>query len=515
MGQGSQAAGSGWGTVFRIAPDGTFTSLYSFGSQPNLADGANPYAGLIEGSDGNFYGTTSQGGTSVYSTDAWGTIFRITPTGILTTIYNFCSQNGCTDGGTPGAPLLLGSDGNLYGTTAGGGNIQGGGTIFKVNATGQQFSTLYMFCSQAGCTDGANPEYAGLVQANDGNFYGTTINGGANGEGEIFKLTSTDFVPLYSFSCSQSVCPNGRNPYAGLIQGTDGNLYGTTLNGGDNNADYGTIFKLTLDGSLTTLYSFCSQVGCTDGYQPYDPVVEGSDGNLYGTTYLGGGQYGTVFSLATGLQTSTPAVTLSSNSINFGMFQVGGLYAIPRVQLTNSGSGSLMITSIQKTGTNAVDFSESDNCPVSPSTLGAGSACTITPDFTPSHLGPLSAAISISDNAANSPQSISLSGTAVDFSVAVLPVSNTIKGGKPATYTITVTPLGGNTLTASLSVRGCPANANCTLSSSQFALKGTTASTSTLTVKGNGKTASGTFSLKVSAQVFTVIHSATAGLVVQ
>jgi uncharacterized repeat protein (TIGR03803 family) len=353
----------------------------------------------------------------------------------------------------------------------------------------------------------------------NGNFYGTTINGGTSGEGTIFELTSTgSFVPnLYSFACSQqNVCPNGRNPYAGLIQGTDGNLYGTTRAGGSS-GDNGTVFKITLDGTLTTLYSFCTQ-GCADGAQPYDPVVEGSDGNLYGMTYLGGVPYGygTVFSLATGLPTnSPPAVTLSSNSINFGMLQVGGVYPTPHVQLTNSGTGPLKITSIQKTGTNSIDFSENDNCPISPNTLGAGLPCTISPGFTPSHLGPLSAAISIGDNAANSPQSISLSGTAVDFSVSELPVSNTIKGGKAATYTISVSPLGGNTLTVNLSVTGCPANATCTLSPSQFALNGTTASTSTLTVKGNGKTPSGNFSLKVSAQVSTVIHGTNAGLVVQ
>jgi uncharacterized repeat protein (TIGR03803 family) len=514
-GSSSQAPGSGWGTVFQVAPDGTFKSLYSFGSQPNLADGASQYSGLIEGSDGNFYGTTTQGGTSVYNTDAWGTVFRITPTGTLTTIYNFCSQNSCTDGGTPGAPLVFGSDGNLYGTTVGGGNDQGAGTAFKLTPTGV-LTTLYTFCSQQGCTDGANPAYGGLVQANDGNLYGTTINGGASGEGEIFRISSTgSFAPLYSFSCSQNVCPNGTNPYGGLIQSSDGNLYGTTTNGGVNNANYGTVFKLTLDGTLTSIYSFCSQVGCTDGYQPYDPVVEGSDGNLYGMTYLGGAQYGTVFSVATGLQTSTPGATLSSSSINFGMFQVGGLYAIPKVHLTNSGTGPLTITNIQITGTNASDFSESDDCPISPNTLGTGLECTISPDFTPGHLGILSAAVNISDNAAHSPQSISLSGTAVDFSVSALPVSNTIKGGKAATYTIAVTPLGGNTLNGSLSVTGCPANASCTLSSSQFALKGTTASTSTLTVKGNGKTPSGNFSLKVSALVFTVTHSTTVGLVVQ
>jgi len=524
----SASPGSGYGTVFRITPTGTLTTIYSF--QPNCSDGCNPFATLVQGADGNFYGTASQGGVSVFNTNAWGTVFRITPPppdssalGTLTTIYNFCSQPNCADGGTPGAPLVLGSDGNFYGTTSNAGANNQGGTVFKLTPPPPDSSalgtltTLYSFCFQSGCTDGKSPTYSALVQASDGNFYGTTIDGGTNSNGTIFKVipsgTSSGTYPsFYSFTCSQNnSCPNGRRPWAGLVQASDGNLYGTTTGGG-NNGDFGTVFTITLNGTLTPLYSFCPQGGaCTDGESPYSPVVEGADGNLYGTTWQGGNGYGTIFTL--GL--SAPAVTLSATSLNFGMQQIGGAYPNPQVQLTNSGTGPLTISSIQKTGNNLGDFNQNNNCPIPPNTLGAGSPCTFAISFTPSGLGTRSAAVSISDNAKGSPQSIALSGTAVDFSVSAVPGSNTIKGGKAATYNISVSPLGGNTLTASLSVAGCPANATCTVSPSRLALNGSTASGSTLTVKGSGKTKNGTYTLTINATVYAVMHSTAVSLIVQ
>ena len=509
------------GTIFKITPTGVLTKLYDFCSQSGCADGASPSSTLVLANDGNFYGTTGAGGSGTWNGLPDGTVFKITPSGTLTTLHSFCSLTNCADGVAPFAPLIQASDGNFYGATsqsgvpAGGGT--GGGTIFQITPGGV-LTTLYTFCSKLGCADGANDAYAGLVQASDGNFYGTTINGGSTGNGTIFSITpSGNLTTLYNFTCSQGSCPNGSNPYAGLTLGTDGNFYGTAFNGGASGL--GTIFTITPTGALTTLYNFCSQTGCTDGAGPYSGVAEGNDGNLYGATQAGGTPVGTasgtVYMLATNLPVNTPAVTLSPTSLNFGMEQVGGAYPIPQVQLTDSGTGPLTISSIQKTGNNPGDFSQSNNCPTSPSTLGTGLQCTFAISFTPSHLGPLSAAVSISTNASGSPQSIALAGTAVDFSVSAVPVSNTIKGGKAATYNISVTPLGGNTMTANLSVSGCPANATCTLSASQLALNGSTASSSTLTVKGNGKTAKGLYTLTINGQVFTVKHSTTASLTVQ
>ena len=279
-----------YGTVFKITPTGTLTTLYSFCSQSGCTDGDYPYASLVQGTDGNFYGTTANGGAN-----GGGTVFKITPTGTLTTLYSFCPVTGCADGYAPLAGLVQGTDGNFYGTASSGGTNGYSGTIFKFTPTGT-LTTLYSFCSQTRCTDGVYP-YAELVRGTDGNFYGTTAYGGANGDyGTVFKVTPTGtLTTLYSF-CSQSGCTDGQEP-RGLIRGTDGNFYGTTAK------DYGTVFKITPAGTLTTLYSFCSQSSCADGSYPEGGLVQDTNGRLYGTTSQGGASgRGTVFTLSMGLQ---------------------------------------------------------------------------------------------------------------------------------------------------------------------------------------------------------------------
>ena len=241
----------------------TFTTLHSFDN----TDGAFILAGLIQATDGNFYGTAYEGGANC-SPDGCGTIFKITPGGALTTLHSFCSQSNCTDGEYPEAGLIQATNGNFYGTTyEGGANCapDGCGTIFKITPSGT-LTTLYNFCSQSGCSDGYYPE-AGLIQASNGDFYGTTTFGGAGGVGTVFKITpSGTLTTLHSF-CSQSNCADGEYPEAGLIQATNGNFYGTTYAGGGANSR-GTVFKITPSGTLTTLYSFCPQSGCPDGSDP-------------------------------------------------------------------------------------------------------------------------------------------------------------------------------------------------------------------------------------------------------
>jgi uncharacterized repeat protein (TIGR03803 family) len=279
------------GTVFRITPGGTLTTLYSFCSQSGCTDGQFPYARLVQATNGDLYGTAQLGGTH-----GKGTVFKITPSGTLTTLYSFCSQSGCMDGEYPEAGLVQAANGNLYGPTGQGG-AEGYGTVFKITPNGT-LTTLYSFCSQSGCTDGEWP--SALVQATNGNLYGTTYAGGANNMGTVFKITpSGTLTTLYSF-CSQSGCTDGRGPYAGLVQATDGDLYGRTEYGGANG--YGAVFKITPSGTLTTLYSFCSQSGCTDGENPQAGLVQATDGSFYGTTGGGGAyNFGTVFSLSVGL----------------------------------------------------------------------------------------------------------------------------------------------------------------------------------------------------------------------
>jgi uncharacterized repeat protein (TIGR03803 family) len=299
---------SGCGTAFKITPNGTLTTLYSFCNFSQCPDGGKPFAApLVQAANGEFYGTTSAGGSSSYCTSyiypvypfGCGTVFKMTASGLLTTIYNFCSQVACEDGAQPVTGLVLGTNGVLYGTTKLGG-ANGAGTIFKITPGGS-LTTLYSFCSISGCMDGELPQ-AGLVQAANGDFYGTTYFGGASTYcpsvfvtcGTVFRITpSGTFKTLYSF-CAQSDCTDGSSPNAGLVQASDGDLYGTTLYGGADND--GTVFKVTSSGVLTTLHSFQG----TDGFFPYAGLVQATDGNLYGTTGSGpypGDNLGTIFKI--------------------------------------------------------------------------------------------------------------------------------------------------------------------------------------------------------------------------
>ena len=245
------------------------------------ADGEFPLAGLVQANNGDLYGTTYGGGPDACSPNpGCGTVFRIIPSGTFTTLYSFCSQSGCADGELPLAGLVQASNGDLYGTTSQGG-ANGGGTVFKITAGGA-LMTLYTFCSQDECFDGGSP-YAALVQTTNGDLYGTTGYGGANGRGTVFKVTPSGVLrTLYSF-CSQSGCTDGGNPYAALVQATDGNFFGTTFSGGANACPdpvgCGTVFRITPTGALT-LYSFCFQSGCTDGEFPFAGLAQATNGKL-------------------------------------------------------------------------------------------------------------------------------------------------------------------------------------------------------------------------------------------
>jgi uncharacterized repeat protein (TIGR03803 family) len=193
--------------------------------------------------------------------------------------------------------LVQATDGNLYGTTSIGGAYNGG-TVFKITLDGT-LTTLHAFCAQSGCPDGSYP-IAALIQEPGGDLYGTTYQGGANPRtGTVFKITrSGTFSTLHSF-CVQSECPDGAAP-AGLVRTADGALYGTTMVGGAHGR--GTIFKITTSGTLTTLYSFCAQSGCPDGFSPSNTLMQATNGDLYGTTADGGAHRGgTVFQFSVGL----------------------------------------------------------------------------------------------------------------------------------------------------------------------------------------------------------------------
>jgi len=275
------------GSVFRITLNGSFTTLGGTGGQ-------YPSAGLMQGTNGNFYGTTARGGPNTCTLRpgykvSCGTIFKITPSGTVTTLASLDQASGFD----PLSPLIQAADGNFYGTTSrGGANYPGFGTVFQVTPTGT-LTVLHSF-------DGTDGELclAGLVQGTDGNFYGTTSFGGANPNfgGTVFKITPTGtLTTLHSFGSG-----DGTGASAALIQGTDGNFYGTTSGYGVSNT--GTVFKITPSGALTTLFTFDG----TDGELPYSTLVDGSNGDLYGTTEFGANSAcsegcGTIFSLSVGL----------------------------------------------------------------------------------------------------------------------------------------------------------------------------------------------------------------------
>jgi uncharacterized repeat protein (TIGR03803 family) len=263
----TQAGGSsGSGTVFKISTDGSLTTLYNF---TGGSDGGSPYAPPIEGRNGNFFGTTFGGGTH-----GDGTIYEITPSGQIATIYNFDGAHGCQ----PYGPLDLGTDGNFYGTTTSCGN-KFGGTVFKITGKGH-LTTLHDFSN--GSMNGLFAPYAGLVQGNDGNFYGTTFGSSDTTGGSVFQITPSGMVTvLHTFAGT-----DGSAPLGGLVASANsGWLYGTTEFGGSGN--FGVIFKIAYPsgGDFSVLHEFDE----TFGADPEVTLLQHTNGILYGDTNLGGG----------------------------------------------------------------------------------------------------------------------------------------------------------------------------------------------------------------------------------
>ena len=385
------------GTVFQMTPSGTLTTLYSF---TGGADGKDPTSGLMQGSDGNFYGTTSGGGSGNYVT-----VFKITPGGTLTTV-------GSIYGGMdpePGRLLVQDGAGNLYGTIAD--NEAGNnGFVFKVAANGT-LTTLYSFSG----TDGSSP--LGVVIGNDGNLYGVTASGGSAGDGTVFRLSlSGTLTTLGTFSGT-----NGQDPDE-LIQGNDGNFYGTTYQGGANND--GTVFKLTPGGTLTTLCSFTG----ANGQYPNAQLRQGTDGNLYGTTIQGGSHSaGTAFMI-------TPSGTLTT-LYSFDGTDAGAPYA----GLVQDGNGQSYGTASEVNGS------------------GSGGVYELTPLFVTATVGkPFSYQIP----ATNNPASYGVSGTLPPGTVGLNTSTGLISGTPSAagTYTVTISATnGGGAATASLTIVVQPA----------------------------------------------------------
>jgi uncharacterized repeat protein (TIGR03803 family) len=266
-------------TVFKVDATGNETVLFKFNGPGG--DGTKP-SGLVLDAQGNLYGTTALGGASGANKD--GTAFRLDAAGNETILHTF--PMGPTDGVSPYGGVVLDGEGNLYGTTTRGGRFSiFPGSVFKLDTTGIE-TVLYRF---AGSPDGANP-YAGVVLDGQGNMYGTTYGGGTAGHGTVFKIDSSgNETVLYSFTGT----PDGAGPYAGVVLDEQGNLYGTTYGGGT--ADYGTVFEINATGNETVLHSFGSTKG--DGKYPYAGLVLDAQGLYGTTTHGGAHNKGTVFKL--------------------------------------------------------------------------------------------------------------------------------------------------------------------------------------------------------------------------
>jgi uncharacterized repeat protein (TIGR03803 family) len=286
-GTASNGGANGKGVVFEVAPNGTETVLYSFAGGN---DGSTPTAGLIVDQNGNLYGTTSQGGGKKSCTGGCGTVFELSPGGTETVLYRFGGQ---ADGWAPMGSLVADSSGNLYGTTEYAGNrgqcaSNGCGTVFKLS---NGVKTILHTFTGSSASDGANP-VANLIFDASGNLYGTTTIGGTGtncgtpGCGTVFEISSGGAESvLYSFKNYTHVdMYDGATPEGGLLLDGNGNLFGTTAQGG-NSSNRGTVFELAPNGTETVLFTFLH--GSVTGYTPSGSLIEDVAGNLYGTTSSG------------------------------------------------------------------------------------------------------------------------------------------------------------------------------------------------------------------------------------
>lgn len=475
----SNAAGS----AFRMTTSGAFTRIYSFCALTSCADGSQPWGGLTLGKDGNFYGTTTGGG----SVNA-GTVFKLSPAGALTTIWNF--DNGA-DGAAPWYPPLQGLDGNFYGVSN---TVYGGdyGALYRLVPTAappykesvpadfnytngndpnlptqgadgnfygstlfggsKGLGVVYRTSSSAVTTvlhnftgypsDGSYP-IGVMVQGNDGAYYGVTWEGGSNNVGTIFKITSTGtYTLLHSFTGYPA---DGAYPRSGLILGSDGNLYGTTLSGGAKND--GAIYRVTPSGQMMILYSLCSQTSCADGFSPVVPLLQHTNGKFYGSTSgnsLGGSYF---YSLDLGLAPFVKLVNWSGKTgttveiLGQGFTGTTGVSFNGVAASFNNVSDTFLTATVPAgalTGTVTVTTFTSS--------MGSNRAFLVTPvisTFSPTS-GTVGTSITITGRSLTQTTKVTIGGKAAPFTVnSDTQVTATVPAGAKTGARIVITTAGG------------------------------------------------------------------------
>lgn len=306
----------GNGMIFRVNSVGDYETLVHFTNNGSRNKGKGPGGRLTLGTDGNFYGTTGEGGAN-----AKGTIFKMTPAGELTTLVHFTGTTGAFIGTEPTGGVIQGLDGNFYGTTKTGGSSNYG-TVFKITLAGE-FNSLVSFTDLSGPNLGSFPNGALALDSN-GDLYGTTVWGGANGKGTLFKVTTGGaLTTLVNFTGTDGA-NRGEQPHGSLTLGNDGNFYGMTAAGGTNNV--GTVFKMTSAGALTTLVDFTNNGGTNKGAYPYADLTPGNDGNFYGMTSDGGvDNKGTIFRVTPAGVLTTLVNFTGNGSTNKGAYPKGSL----------------------------------------------------------------------------------------------------------------------------------------------------------------------------------------------
>ncbi|MFT3682978.1 MAG: T9SS type A sorting domain-containing protein [Ferruginibacter sp.] len=414
----------GHGTIFKICA-GVTTTLYSFNRN---VTGGTPQGSLIQATDGNFYGTTSDGGNG-----GSGTIFRITPGGTFTVIKHFTAA---TDGGVPKGSLVQGKDSLLYGITTGGGT-SAGGTIFKVSLSGSYTVLKHL----AYATEGSSTE-GGLVQANDGFFYGMTYN-----NAKLFKISSAGvFTIIRSFSSNN----DGYYPLGSLVKHPNGNLYGMTSSGGST-AFAGTVFQLTTAGVFTVIKRFNAT---TEGKIPKGDLLVGADGALYGMTSAGGTyNAGTIFKVTTaGVFTILRQLNLTTDGGNpFGgliIAPVNNLVATAQTVTTNEDIAKTI--TLSGTGGSPLAF----NIVMAPlkGTVSTGTAASrvYTPSLNTNGVDSFAFNISIGC-VASAPAYVKINVTAVADTPVLATIGNrSVKKDSTISFKATATDADGQTVTYSL-----------------------------------------------------------------